>query len=335
MMFVQCPRAAQPYDLIDCSTIMHAGNKKLCGPPLGAKCEAPPPPSPSPKAPPPSQSPKAPPATSAKEGTTPSVPAADIVGSTGASSADDAKQDEAQKPAEGSTSFGVLAAFLGALAIAGVAFVALRRRSGYKNKNFGPTASSARPSGPPRVEPHPPAAKAQASAAQATAAADGSVSRGGGAARKVEQGRLTFVREDRGRFFELQDLLKATAEVLGTANLGVCYCATLTSGHSVVVKRFKEMNRVGREDFEEHMRRLGRLSHPNLLPLVAYYYRKEEKLLIHDYVPNRSLANLLHGEYSTHCSSPNVVVVIVVADHPSNNLWLAWAFAKAAERAAG
>lgn len=223
------------------------------------------------------------------------------MGATGSSSADDAKQDEGQKPAEqGSTSFGVLGAFLGTLAIAGVAFVALRRRRGYKNKNFGPTASSARPSGPPRVEPHPPAAKAEASAAPApAAAAAGSVARGAGAARKVEQGRLTFVRDDRGRFFELQDLLKATAEVLGTANLGVCYCATLTTGHSVVVKRFKEMNRVGREDFEEHMRRLGRLSHPNLLPLVAYYYRKEEKLLIHDYVPNRSLANLLHGEYST------------------------------------
>uniref|UniRef100_M8BCT5 Putative LRR receptor-like serine/threonine-protein kinase n=1 Tax=Aegilops tauschii TaxID=37682 RepID=M8BCT5_AEGTA len=50
------------------------------------------------------------------------------------------------------------------------------------------------------------------------------------------------------------------------------------------------------EEFEEHMRRLGRLSHPNLLPLVAYYYRKEEKLLMHDYVQNKSLAHLLHGE---------------------------------------
>ncbi|CAD6264730.1 unnamed protein product [Miscanthus lutarioriparius] len=279
-----------PASLISMPPEMFAGNKKLCGPPLGAKCEAPPSPSPSPS-PSPKASPKAPPPASVKEGTTPSLPAADIVGSTGSSSADDAKQDEGQKPAEqGSTSFGVLGAFLGTLAIAGVAFVALRRRRGYKNKNFGPTASSARPSGPPRVEPHPPAAKAEASLAPAPAAAAA-----GSAARKVEQGRLTFVRDDRGRFFELQDLLKATAEVLGTANLGVCYCATLTTGHSVVVKRFKEMSRVGREDFEEHMRRLGRLSHPNLLPLVAYYYRKEEKLLIHDYVPNRSLANLLHG----------------------------------------
>ncbi|WVZ92186.1 hypothetical protein U9M48_038270 [Paspalum notatum var. saurae] len=272
---------------------MFAGNTKLCGAPLGAKCEAPPSPSPAPKAAPP---------TSDKAGTSPSPPALEAAAVSAGTSADGAKPEEAQEPAAGSMSYGVLAAVLGTLAIVGVALVALQRRRKYSTKNFGPTAS-VRP-----LEPQPPA-KVEASAAHVAAAPGagggvegeerGSRAAGGGKqARKAEQGqgRLTFVRDDRGRFFELQDLLKATAEVLGAANLGVCYRATLTSGHSVVVKRFKEMNRVGREDFEEHMRRLGRLSHPNLLPLVAYYYRKEEKLLIHDYVPNRSLANLLHGE---------------------------------------
>ncbi|EHA8589725.1 putative LRR receptor-like serine/threonine-protein kinase [Cocos nucifera] len=105
---------------------------------------------------------------------------------------------------------------------------------------------------------------------------------------------MVFLREGRERF-ELQDLLKSSAEVLGTGNFGCTYRATFPNGPSVVVKRFRDMNRSGREDFEEHMRRLGRLSHPNLLPLLAYYYRKEEKLLVHDYVPNRSLALLLHG----------------------------------------
>lgn len=94
----------------------------------------------------------------------------------------------------------------------------------------------------------------------------------------------------------MQDLLKASAEVLGSGNFGSSYKATLVDAPAVVVKRFKEMNGVGREDFQEHMRRLGRLSHPNLLPLVAYYYRKEEKLLITEFVPNGSLAHMLHGK---------------------------------------
>ncbi|XP_008798178.1 pollen receptor-like kinase 1 [Phoenix dactylifera] len=116
----------------------------------------------------------------------------------------------------------------------------------------------------------------------------------GMAAGGSDQGRLVFVKEGRERF-ELQDLLRSSAEVLGTGNFGCTYRASLLNGPSVVVKRSRDMNRTGREDFEEHMRRLGRLSHPNLLPLVAYYYRKEEKLLLHDYVPNRSLALMLHG----------------------------------------
>ncbi|RZR77276.1 hypothetical protein BHM03_00002291 [Ensete ventricosum] len=102
---------------------------------------------------------------------------------------------------------------------------------------------------------------------------------------KKEQGKLTFIAEGRKKF-DMQDLLKASAEVLGSGNFGSSYKATLVDAPAVVVKRFKEMNGVGREDFQEHMRRLGRLSHPNLLPLVAYYYRKEEKLLITDTTMN-------------------------------------------------
>uniref|UniRef100_A0A803MET9 Protein kinase domain-containing protein n=1 Tax=Chenopodium quinoa TaxID=63459 RepID=A0A803MET9_CHEQI len=108
-------------------------------------------------------------------------------------------------------------------------------------------------------------------------------------------GKLTFVRDDREKF-DLSDLLKASAEILGSGSFGSSYKATLNNGNSVVVKRFKQMNNVGREEFQEHMRRLGRLSHPNLLPLVAYYYRKEEKLFVSDPVQKGSLALLLHGQ---------------------------------------
>ncbi|CAN6220501.1 unnamed protein product [Urochloa humidicola] len=118
--------------------------------------------------------------------------------------------------------------------------------------------------------------------------------RGGGGRRDEHHGKLVFVQEGRARF-ELEDLLRASAEVLGSGNFGASYKATLLDGPALVVKRFKEMNGVGREDFAEHMRRLGRLAHPNLLPLVAYLYKKEEKLLVTDYMPHGSLAHVLHG----------------------------------------
>ncbi|XP_073146829.1 pollen receptor-like kinase 4 [Henckelia pumila] len=115
--------------------------------------------------------------------------------------------------------------------------------------------------------------------------------------KRAEQaaGKLSFVRDDREKF-DLQDLMRASAEVLGSGNFGASYKAVLVEGEALVVKRFKQMNTVAKEDFHEHMRRLGRLKHPNLLPLVAYLYRKEEKLLVFDYVYNGSLASHLHGK---------------------------------------
>jgi len=95
--------------------------------------------------------------------------------------------------------------------------------------------------------------------------------------------KLSFVRDDRERF-DLHELLKASAEVLGSGCFSSSYKAALMNGPMMVVKRFKQMNNVGKEEFQEHMRRIGRLAHPSLLPLVAYYYRKEEKLLVTDYV---------------------------------------------------
>ncbi|CAM0912022.1 unnamed protein product [Alopecurus aequalis] len=294
-----------PPSLKSMSADMFAGNKNLCGGSLDKKCAATstsPPPAPAKTGTTPSPSPPA----SGNGGAPPATPAAPKT--TGPPEDDGTvTEDVPVEPNDGSAYSGVLVAILGVLAILGfLLMVVQRRRREYNTQNFGP-AISKKPSmkkinaEPAKVD----AARANpqvapAAAASAAAGGDSSSRAGSTATRKAaEQGRLTFVREDRGRFFELQDLLKATAEVLGGnagANLGVCYRASLTGGQSIVVKRFKEMNRVGREDFEEHMRRLGRLSHPNLLPLVSYYYRKEEKLLMHDFVPNKSLAHLLHGE---------------------------------------
>uniref|UniRef100_A0ACD5ZF34 Uncharacterized protein n=1 Tax=Avena sativa TaxID=4498 RepID=A0ACD5ZF34_AVESA len=105
---------------------------------------------------------------------------------------------------------------------------------------------------------------------------------------------LMFLKEG-GLRFELEDLLRASAEVLGSGNFGASYKATLLDGTSIVVKRFKEMNGAGRQDFNEHMRRLGRLDHPNLLSIVAYLYKKDEKMFITEHMTGGSLAHFLHG----------------------------------------
>ncbi|XP_047942967.1 pollen receptor-like kinase 4 [Salvia hispanica] len=113
--------------------------------------------------------------------------------------------------------------------------------------------------------------------------------------RQQQASKLSFVKEDRQKF-DLQDLMRASAEVLGSGSFGSSYKAVLVDGDAVVVKRFKQMNNITKEDFHEHMKRLGRLKHPNLLPLVAYLYRREEKLVVLDFVQNNSLAKHLHDD---------------------------------------
>lgn len=107
--------------------------------------------------------------------------------------------------------------------------------------------------------------------------------------------KMSFVRDDRHKF-DLQDLMRASAEVLGSGSFGGSYKAVLVDGEALVVKRFKQMTNVTKEEFHDHMTVLGGLQHPHLLPTVAYLYRKEEKLIVFDFVANASLGKHLHGD---------------------------------------
>ncbi|KAJ6847107.1 putative inactive receptor kinase [Iris pallida] len=95
--------------------------------------------------------------------------------------------------------------------------------------------------------------------------------------------------------FDLEDLLRSSAEVLGKGSYGTAYKAGLEDGMMVVVKRLKEVV-AGKKEFEQQMEIIGRAGqHQNLLPIRAYYYSKDEKLLVYDYVPAGSFSARLHG----------------------------------------
>lgn len=95
--------------------------------------------------------------------------------------------------------------------------------------------------------------------------------------------------------FDLEDLLRASAEVLGKGSYGTAYKAVLEESTTVVVKRLKEVA-AGKKEFEQQMEIIGRIGqHPSLVPLRAYYYSKDEKLMVYDYYPAGNLSSLLHG----------------------------------------
>ncbi|XP_008806039.2 probable leucine-rich repeat receptor-like protein kinase At1g68400 [Phoenix dactylifera] len=108
-----------------------------------------------------------------------------------------------------------------------------------------------------------------------------------------ERGRIVFLED--AQKFDLEDLLRASAEILGKGSYGTAYRAVLGDGSVVAVKRLRDVQVAGKREFEHHMETLGRLRHRNLLPLKAYYYARDEKLLVYDYMPNGNLHSLLHG----------------------------------------
>lgn len=114
-----------------------------------------------------------------------------------------------------------------------------------------------------------------------------------GTAQETERNKLVFF-EGSQYTFDLEDLLRASAEVLGKGSVGTAYKAVLEDGTTVVVKRLKDVA-VNRRDFEQQMELVGRIRHRNLVPLRAFYFSKDEKLLVYDYMPAGSLSALLHG----------------------------------------
>ncbi|XP_077211692.1 putative inactive receptor kinase At2g26730 [Tasmannia lanceolata] len=115
----------------------------------------------------------------------------------------------------------------------------------------------------------------------------------GGGGTEGERNRLVFF--DGGIYnFDLEDLLRASAEVLGKGSVGTSYKAVLEEGTTVVVKRLKDVV-VTKKEFELHMEGLGKIQHDNVVPLRAFYYSKDEKLLVSDFMAAGSLSALLHG----------------------------------------
>ncbi|XP_020204145.1 probable inactive receptor kinase At4g23740 [Cajanus cajan] len=95
--------------------------------------------------------------------------------------------------------------------------------------------------------------------------------------------------------FDLEDLLRASAEVLGKGTFGTVYKAALEDATTVAVKRLKDVT-VGKREFEQQMEMVGRIRHDNVAALRAYYYSKEEKLMVYDYYEQGSVSSILHGK---------------------------------------
>ncbi|XP_073156323.1 probable LRR receptor-like serine/threonine-protein kinase At4g37250 [Henckelia pumila] len=112
-----------------------------------------------------------------------------------------------------------------------------------------------------------------------------------GAQEKKKKKKGELVTFDGEQELEMESLLKASAYILGASGSSIMYKAVLEDGTALAVRRIGESGVERFRDFQNQVRVIAKLVHPNLVRIRGFFWGAEEKLIIYEFVPNGSLAN--------------------------------------------
>ncbi|GER31667.1 S-locus lectin protein kinase family protein [Striga asiatica] len=98
--------------------------------------------------------------------------------------------------------------------------------------------------------------------------------------------------------FEFEVLSRATNEFsdankLGKGGFGPVYKGVLSNGREIAVKRLSKASGQGMEEFMNEVLLISKLQHKNLVRLLGCSIENKEKMLIYEYMPNKSLDVIL------------------------------------------
>ncbi|XP_057516306.1 G-type lectin S-receptor-like serine/threonine-protein kinase At4g03230 isoform X3 [Amaranthus tricolor] len=102
-------------------------------------------------------------------------------------------------------------------------------------------------------------------------------------------------------FFVWESILAATnnfsdSNMLGKGGFGAVYEGMLPDGKRVAVKRLSSVSVQGVEEFRTEVELIAKLQHRNLVRLLGYCVKADEKILVYEYMPNGSLDSFLFDE---------------------------------------
>ncbi|XP_076926284.1 G-type lectin S-receptor-like serine/threonine-protein kinase At4g03230 [Bidens hawaiensis] len=107
-------------------------------------------------------------------------------------------------------------------------------------------------------------------------------------------------------YFELETIIDATNDFseenrLGQGGFGPVYKGRLPEGEEIAVKRLSSLSGQGLQEFKNEVTLIAKLQHRNLVRLLGYCIKGEEKMLLYEYMPNRSLDQFIFDQ--TLCAS--------------------------------
>ncbi|KAJ0076115.1 hypothetical protein Patl1_33898 [Pistacia atlantica] len=81
----------------------------------------------------------------------------------------------------------------------------------------------------------------------------------------------------------------STTNVLGKGGFGAVYKGILPDGQEIAVKRLSRSSNQGMEEFQNEANLIAKLQHTNLVRLLGCSLQAEERILVYEYMPNKSL----------------------------------------------
>ncbi|KAL5546087.1 hypothetical protein UlMin_005774 [Ulmus minor] len=102
-------------------------------------------------------------------------------------------------------------------------------------------------------------------------------------------------------FFHLNIIAEATdnfslSNKLGKGGFGTVYKGMLFDGREIAVKRLSKYSGQGTEEFKNEIMLIAKLQHRNLVRILGYCVQGDEKMIIYEYLPNRSLDTIIFDE---------------------------------------